>query len=175
MDSTCGLYSVINAIRLAASPYQHITKEDYEALYITLIKEIDRRWGARHVILDGMTAHQLAVLLHTSADWMARRRKPVLRWSKPYIRKKRIDATPALAAMKRHLKTGGSIITGVKLDDKDHWTIIQKITRSSLLLHDSCARKQVRLASCHIGIAPRKWEKPDFPRCATDFFRVVRK
>lgn len=140
LDSLCGLYSVINAERFI----NHSSDDDTQQLFNDLIYYLSRRRLLSKILIEGIIHTEMLVIL------------------KKVIGKKRISnveipwrgfLNPDLTAFWRSMQQfldgtpERSIILGLQ-GYHDHWTVIESITRRSILLYDSALIKRLPRHSC---------------------------
>ena len=56
LDSLCGVYAIVNAVRLALAPEDRLTRDDALALYATLTEELARLGDLHDAVTDGIEA-----------------------------------------------------------------------------------------------------------------------
>ena len=132
LDGLCGIYSIINAIRLLRGP---LPQRVSETLFKALVTVFDQRWGLKMAALEGINSHQLSYLIKTVAV-------PVfeLHYRKPFHNR---PTTPQMAQwdqLSTWINAGGCAIIGTE----EHWTVINKVTQNTLYLTDSCDMQQLR-------------------------------
>lgn len=131
LDGLCGIYSIVNIIRLLRGP---LTKETSTALFDALVTVFDSRWGLRTAALEGITSNQLSHLIKTVAV-------PVfdLHYRKPFHNRPNTPQHVQWDYLNRWVNEGGCAIIGTV----EHWTVINKITLNTLYLVDSSDMRQL--------------------------------
>lgn len=140
LDGTCGLYAIINAIRLAV----RLKVDVCDSLYMELARAADRSWGFCNVIEYGLSANEVSCLLGKARQYLERHENLKLSWRKPF-HKKPCTMSEFLHRIDAHQSQGGSVLIGITADD-EHWTVIRKVTPRSLHFFDSDGMKQVSLS-----------------------------
>ncbi len=141
LDQLCGVYCVVNAVRLAALPYRRLGYVNSTALFEVLARKLDKRGWLRAVITAGMGIRLVAKLLRWARRWLRDKHELVLEVQKPF--RKRDDPGHCLDALAAHLAQPG---TAAIVGTADHWTVVQAIGSKRLVLFDSNGRAYFRLA-----------------------------
>lgn len=154
LDYTCGLYSVVNAIKLAAKSHKGLNRYTYEELYHHLVYELDRARNLSDAIQYGMNSPQISMLLRAAKEWLLEHEKIDLRWGKPYHTSKKLYLPSILTRMREHLEEGGSVLVSIEFLS-GHWTVIRKITPSTLMMFDSAGYHRFKRSDfCLWSISP---------------------
>lgn len=132
LDGLCGIYSIINVIRLLRGP---IPRNVSETLFEALVTVFDHRWGLKLAALEGINSHQLSYLIKTVAV-------PAfdLHYRKPFHSRPDTPQAVQWSQLNTWVNTGGCAIIGTE----EHWTVINKVTLGTLHLADSCQLRQLR-------------------------------
>jgi hypothetical protein len=138
LDSTCGLYALVNSIRLAAEPFSHFSRADCWQLYHSLVNVCDHHFlgGFALVMSEGMGIRQIKTLLRHADFWLISNKQLTLTWSKPYTSRQKPDPQEYRCLLQDHLERGGSAILGIGWWE-EHWTVLHKLTDKSIMLADS--------------------------------------
>src|SRR5262249_1949827 len=73
-DGLCGLYAIVNAIRLAADPSTRISDTLAEQLFTYLIHNTSRRISLARAVTEGITTPELSWLLKKASRFLRRHR-----------------------------------------------------------------------------------------------------
>jgi hypothetical protein len=137
LEYTCGLYAIVNSIRMATLNHRRLSNAHWIELYFALTEAADEKLGGTgSIIREGLTSTELKVLLRAANRWMLAATKVKVVWRKPY----RVGETPAtreyLRTLRRHLSAGGTAILSVSTGE-EHWTCLHGMTARSFTLCDS--------------------------------------
>jgi hypothetical protein len=148
LDSFCGIYSIVNAVRFAlrSVPFNRphstprpwlLRPEEAELLFARLLVHLLRYRANARVVLDGLDAKQIEVLLTHVKKYLKTERALSLDVSRPFYRRQRVGLTGMLSCIDRHLcEPGTATIVGGNRP-WDHWTVATRVSRSRLHLLDS--------------------------------------
>ena len=133
LDSLCGLYAVINAVRKAAKDVQPIHGKDCIWLFNKLVATFDDK-AFRIAVTDGLGQREVSRLLAVTNELVQRRFKANLSyqrpfWGKPDIGLKGLRRLVAAQQQER--------ATAMLVGFSEHWSVIDSMTRSGLRLLDS--------------------------------------
>jgi hypothetical protein len=140
LDHMCGVYCVVNAVRLAALPYRRLGYVNSAALFAALAGKLDKRGRLRTVITAGTGTSLVARLLRRATRWLRDEHELALEVTKPF--RKRDDPQHCLEVLAAHLALPG---TAAIVGTADHWTVVQAIGSKRLQLFDSNGRTYLRL------------------------------
>lgn len=146
LDGLCGLYSIINAIRLLEPQLEEEAAVD---LMGTLLAALGRRRGdARSVVMGGIRPRRMRRLLKTAAQF-ARESLGVdvsaRRLSADIGRAGNLQTVQSALAVR--LATGCVAIVRLVHEDHAHWTVMRAVDGTRALLFDSDGLKELRWTS----------------------------
>jgi hypothetical protein len=141
LDHLCGVYCVVNAVRLAAAPYRRLGHVNSAALFTVLARKLDKRRWLQDVVTAGMGTRLVARLLRWAGRWLRDKHELVLEVQKPF--RKRDEPGHCLKVLATHLAEPG---TAAIVGTADHWTVVQAVGSKRLVLFDSNGRVYFRLA-----------------------------
>ena len=150
LDSLCGLYAVINALRLAHRPFGPFGRERARALFTELVELSEARWGMANVIVDGYDDDQFRTLL---ANGLKLARELTGRHYCQSFKAvggfddKRRNWLRSLERLTAHPAT--AVIVGI-WGRMDHWSVLAGVSERSLLFYDSDALKYLPLVRCSL-------------------------
>jgi hypothetical protein len=144
MDATCGLYAIVNSVRLSASCLKRLSVVECKELYQCLVHVSDQfEGGFAGVLCEGLGIREMKVLLKHADCWLLDRQEMTLEWSKPYTSRQRPDLMEYRTQLQDHLELGGTAILGLGGWWEDHWTVLHKLTAKSVMLCDSGGLKRL--------------------------------
>ena len=125
LDGLCGVYSVINALRLAVWPAHRLSRESCKDLFRLLTSELAAR-SKLHDVLTGGSRHRLvAALLREADSWLRDEYEIRLHYRRPYRAQASVRPSAIAATLARHLATGqASVIAGLT-GSIEHWTVVR--------------------------------------------------
>ena len=156
LEYTCGLYAIVNSLRMATTPHKRLSNAQWFDLYFALTEAADERLGGTgSIIREGLTSTELKVLLQAANRWVHAATGHKVVWRKPY----RAGQIPAkreyLRTLRRHLSAGGTAILSVSTGE-EHWTCLYDMTERMFILCDSDG-----LTSLPISCFKAKWAPVD--------------
>ena len=162
LDGLCGVYSVINAIRIAhARSRQHsrsfdaplIDEDEADAVFLRLLRSI-----SGHTIDDpvawGIGADRMRKLLNVANRWLERKRGLTMEIAWPFRGRRGARFETVLNRIRDHLhKDGAAVIIGSRWP-WSHWTVVRNIGKTRLVLADSDGSHYVPLRRGRSPTAP---------------------
>jgi hypothetical protein len=140
LDHLCGVYCVVNSVRLAALPYRRLGYVNSAALFAVLARKLEKRGRLRDVVTAGMGTRLVGRLLRWTKRWLRDEHDLVLEVQKPF--RKRDNPGHCLQLLATHLAQPG---TAAIVGTADHWTVARAIGNKRLVLFDSNGRVYFRL------------------------------
>ena len=151
LDGLCGIYAVINAIKLVIAPSPSITDEHWYHLFSELLAAADDAIGAVNATAGGIEARPLRKLLNCAVRHMEDEHdievtiKPLLAHkTRPHIEDvcaliKEATAIPRSAVI---ISFGGPL---------DHWTVVTRVTATTFELFDSVGLSRVHSSNLRMS------------------------
>lgn len=152
LDGLCGIYAVINAIRLALGVRANLLRQrDWQDLFVALLESVDRSVGAAHAASNGIDTQPLRYLLKAAILHLATEHDLTIR-AKPMLAR---DERPCFEELLRHIgdwvrQPGRAVVLSV-FGSLNHWTVVRRISRSSLVLFDSSGYARISLDACRMA------------------------
>ena len=156
LDSLCGVYCVINAVRLSTQKECLMRQRDFQDIFKAIIADLDEQAILSCAIKDGLGIYCLYRLLRIANQWLTDHKGWSLTFRRPWARQ---AATPELPvvyqAIKMHLSAprnstivwiGGSL---------DHWSVPRSIEGESMILFDSAGYRDVRITIGDTSASPQ--------------------
>lgn len=129
LDGYCGVYSVVNAVHYLCGP---LTSTQAEALLLKVMKFLEGSQPAVRRLSNGTILKEILKVI----DHIIIRRYPICRL-KPFHHNKNVSLDMLWSDMSAFLSAHNGIVIFC-LDGKyDHWSLVKKVTDTSLLLFDS--------------------------------------
>ena len=149
LDGLCGLYALINAIRLAT---HHHTGEFghgvWRDLLLALLGEAENVVGTATAVVYGIRTKPLYELAKRAASHMANEHGVPVTVSRSAGPKHSFDGIIAHLADLTE-KPRSAVVIELSGDIR-HWTVLRRVGKHSLELFDSSGMERVKLASCRL-------------------------
>jgi len=88
-DGLCGLYSIINAVRLIATNADGLNEDLYDLLFHGLIRHAELKYGTRRLLKNGCPQRLIRSMLRGSRRFVATRSKLTISTFRPLLGKGR--------------------------------------------------------------------------------------
>ena len=153
LDGLCGVYSVINATRLAIWPAHQLSVESCSVLFRLMTTKLAGRARLLDVLTGGSRHVLVSTLLREADGWLAEAYGIRLRYQRPYYRCKPTASPTAIAAtVAQHLAAGHvSAIVGLT-GSIEHWTVVRAVRPKTMLLFDSDDLKRLPLDPARLSV-----------------------
>ena len=148
LDGLCGLYSVINALRLAAHPYRPLNRTDAKRIFRSGVEYLDRKQWLGDAIQHGMSKGRWRRMIRylvkqiSNEDLAAHAETPSL--PKP------VSIDDVFDWIADSIEIGAPVLACFA-DYLDHYSVVVAIDDRKLRLFDSSGFKYVLRSSCGIG------------------------
>ena len=145
LDGLCGLYAIINAIRLALYPERPLAHRHARTLFRHGVRSLSRTRHLRVTVADGTSPERLRKLLDELID--ETRRLTGIRLTSIWLATDEVrNIRVLLARIKQGLRDNEPVILSLE-GVREHWTVAVAYTDTRLILFDSNATRWVRLSS----------------------------
>lgn len=165
LDNLCGLYSILNAVRLACWPTVDLNHSRARQLFAHGVKTLERNGQLRAVLQHGMTERTWARLCHEVLsrlhDVSGIKLEPAFSLSKF----KRREFDKALSIIDQHTSRSEPMLVRL-LGSYNHYTVITGVTASRLMLFDSFGYRWLSITSCELDGRWQSQRHPIVRRCA---------
>ena len=142
LDCLCGIYAVINAVNVVHGP---LRKSANRALFATCLQYLaSRRCLIARMTGDGTDGVELNQLLK-----IAQQQYP-LHCSTPFRQRRNVDFEQYWQACFEFLRKPKCIILLNLKGYHQHWTLIERMTETTLYLHDSSGLKYLNKRNCQL-------------------------
>lgn len=150
LDATCGLYSIINAIRLSMRPRNQLPQRTWRRLFADMLEEVAERHNRADLCASGMNANQMVTALRCAVEIMEQRHGVLCSYSRPLLKAGRPDWLAVVDLLRRYDEPPNtSIILG--LDGRlQHWTVLGRVTTHYVAFFDSSHYRGVRIDRCRM-------------------------
>lgn len=150
LDNLCGLYSILNAIRLASWPTLELNHFRSRPLFDHGIAYLERKGLLRATLAGGMfetTWRGLGEALIKEAqrrEWIRLTRLPLLE------KVRGADLATVVAAIDHHTRGGAPVLMALH-GGYNHYSVIVEVRDQRLILFDSSGYRWVSIDACEIG------------------------
>ncbi|WP_421521893.1 hypothetical protein [Ochrobactrum quorumnocens] len=148
LDSLCGIYALINAIRWALRNELASTKgPHWEELFRRLTNHAVKEMGHLDLPTSGLSLYAMIGLTHIGRDYVSDELNVELSLRRPFAIKKPIEADQTIESMSRHLQQTNTAALAAVYGKLNHWSVITAIDDKQAQLFDSERIKQLPITS----------------------------
>jgi hypothetical protein len=148
LDGLCGVYSVINATRLAAWPTLRLAREPCNDLFSLLTADLNDRAKLFKVLTNGSRDFVVRRLLREADSWLRDCYGIRLRHRRPYPGRS-FSRSRIAAILRRHLaEDHTSAIIGLS-GCFEHWSVVRAVKPKTIMLFDSSGMKRLPVAPAY--------------------------
>jgi hypothetical protein len=155
LDGLCGLYSVINAIRVTVYPEHKLTQSQQYRLFKHGIRFYRRRRKLAKLVRSGMTERAWDELCGELVGYSNAMLGSTIEHRPLFIGLEPLQPRAALGRVKRHIETGYPVLMELA-GTYNHYTVVVGYQLGRLHLFDSGPYKWIEQGSC--GTAAKKPE-----------------
>lgn len=155
-DGFCGVYSIINAMRLIASTSDGLGEEFCDRLFNAIIRHATLRIGLRRLVKNGTPQWLMRSFLRGSCDFVGRHRKLKPTVQRPLLQKGRLSIENVLRIMRQELAVQRCSFIVEIGGVHSHWTVIRDIGKAQVQLFDSDGLKVLNISELRMS-----YEKPN--------------
>ena len=148
LDGLCGIYALINAIRLATADQLHLSNNEWMGVFGCLLAKVDQHTGATDLMTGGIGTRRLIALTRYAIDHMANHHGIELTMSRPLIDLQRPSRRRLVAELRRLIGQPGSAVLIGLGGLLNHWTVVCSVGHRSLGLFDSSGLHPIRIDHC---------------------------
>ncbi|MCX5581202.1 hypothetical protein [Kaistia terrae] len=148
LDCLCGIYAIVNAVRLCLGPQSALDRTDWQRLFFMLAKQAHKQVGSLSVVTYGIDTRPLWILIKAAVSHMDRRNTVRLTARRPFKNEPDTDPSTVIAWLARHTaKPGTGVIIGLG-GEFDHWTTVCAVTGQYVAFYDSARFSRVLIRRC---------------------------
>lgn len=152
LDGLCGVYAVINAIRLVLGARSQLLGPcDWQDLFVVLMQSIDHSVGAARAASEGIETKPLRYLLKAAILHLAVEHNLNIRASPMLTRTERPSFAKLLPRIGNYVRQPGQAILLSVFGSLNHWTVIRRVSHNSLILFDSSGYTRIALDACRMS------------------------
>jgi len=148
LDSLCGIYALINAIRwalrneLASAKGMH-----WEELFRRLTNHAVKEMGHLDLPTSGLSLYATIGLTHIARDYVSDELHIELLFRRPFAIKKPIEADQTIESISRHLQQPNTAALAAIYGKLNHWSVITAVDDKQAQLFDSERIKHLPIMS----------------------------
>ena len=150
-DGFCGVYSVINAMRLIARNADGFGEEFCEQLFNALIRHATLKIGVKRLIKSGTPHRLMRSFLRGSCDYVSQHRKMKPCLQRPLMRQGRLSIDNVLFIMRQKLSVQPCSFIVEIGGMHSHWTVIRGISRAQVHVFDSDGLKVLNISELRMS------------------------
>ena len=148
LDSLCGVYAIVNAVRTAMLPSTRLKTYECIDLFNTLILEAEEHGALTTSVTYGVTYHLMSRLLHSARRWVEEGWGRTCTHHKPFNRRSQAPVSEVIERISAHLDAPGTAVIIGTCGRLSHFTTIRRVTTHSIILNDSYGYRYFRRRSC---------------------------
>lgn len=138
LDALCGLYSIINACRIACRSPEINKRLDGWNLFSCLVGALEERGKVSNVLLHGISIRDHNHLLKTAGRYLTRNHGLHLLIERPLGKIPKLTVNQVFAIARKHLhKPATTALLDFETEEWQHWSIITRIENRRVYLADS--------------------------------------
>jgi hypothetical protein len=136
LDGLCGIYSVINAVRLLTK----IDEDEAMELFKDIMRHIEKTKRLSHICTGGISPSDMYNILR---DVIAK--KYPIEWQRPYFRVRRPSVDVFWDRISAFIKEDSrrAVIVWMEYKDWDHWSVVKTLTANRMTFFDSAGFKVI--------------------------------
>jgi hypothetical protein len=149
-DGFCGIYAIINAMRLVLAPIAPLQTEDCEKLFGFGVRLLDKRGELAGCAQDGLDLTSWVPVAQQIAGCVERYSRFTVTVRQPFGADDRVSITDLLRTIETTLDRG-EVVSLSLLGAYDHYTVVQACSASRLRLFDSYGYAWLNIAACDVA------------------------
>jgi len=142
LDGLCGIYSVINAVRLVVGRLKE--EECFNILHQSLML-IEQKRKLSAIVVEGVSILEIAQVFRKVID-----KEYKIKRTKPFHTSPNTPLSAYWNKVMTFLNSGSNraVLLGIEDHDWDHWTVLKAATEKRFIQFDSCGAKQIIRKKC---------------------------
>lgn len=156
LDGLCGVYAIINAIRLALGEAERLFRRpDWEELFYSLLCSLDDDQRTLGAVASGIGTKPFAKLIRAAVDHMRDEHEIAVTIARLFPPGSKPKSREAIRAIK-HATANGTPVIACFSGKLNHWSVVNKVGASNMSLFDSSTHRRIRLANVRMAYEPSK-------------------
>lgn len=138
LDSLCGIYALINAIRWALQNELASAKgPHWEELFRKLTNHAVKEMGHLDLPTSGLSLYAMIGLTHVARAYVSEELNIELMFRRPFAIKKPTQADQTIESISRHLQQSSTAALAAVYGKLNHWSVITAVDDKQAQLFDS--------------------------------------
>lgn len=155
LDGLCGLYAGINAVRWALRDVgAKISIDDWQTLFTVMLAAAEDRTGAYTATAFGIGTKSLLAMLKVARQHLADEHGIAVTVRRIGKRDEPLSLPAMLARLAELAAAPQSAVILSLCGHLDHWSVLRRVTATSLELFDSYGFARVAIANCRMSTEP---------------------
>ena len=150
-DGLCGLYSIVNAMRLIAYPCDGLGEDGCDALFSRLFRHATLRYDAEALMRYGTSQSLLNHMLKAAHRYLYRRSHLKPKFSPFLLGKKKPALRELLEMMSAEFDQSRCAFIVQIAGTHCHWTVIRGVTKGHIELFDSDQLQRLRVSETTVS------------------------
>lgn len=140
LDGLCGIYALVNAVDYLCGP---LTKRKARKLFEQVLTHLESRGPLTPRCTWGTTIHEIGGVL----KYVICTQYPIKRY-KPFHKQSIVSHEVYIRTLSDFLAQPNTIVFLILYGHFNHWTLVKRITKKTLMTHDSSEIHYVLRSSC---------------------------
>lgn len=176
LDGLCGIYSIINAVRLVLGQKgKTLSSDDWQSLFAALLYATDDSVGAASVASCGIDTKPFRKVLKSAVRHLREEHDIRIATRSLLPRHQRPNFPEFLGILRDTVAEPHQAVIVTVDGFLSHWTVVRAVTETSLLLFDSGGFDRITIANCRMTYeAKRRSREYLFPSRAAFLVRLNR-
>ncbi|MDB5683928.1 MAG: hypothetical protein JWM75_1626 [Sphingomonas bacterium] len=149
-DGLCGLYAIINALRLVVEPHRSLTTADTAALFAAGVAHLDEEGLLASCVCEGLDVKPWSKLAEHLVARCSALTGLALRIQRPFATARSRKPKVAFSLIEKILQQQTPILVSLE-GAYNHYSIISGYTPTSLKLFDSLGYQRLRRSTCNFA------------------------
>ena len=155
LDGLCGLYAVVNALRLATAG-ERLTKYTWRLIFAALAVATDNQVGVANALTWGIDRNRLIKILKEANITIAEETGLQISVRRPLRRHSKIGLADLLGELQELLAQPRAALLIALSGAVEHWTVLHSVEPERLVLWDSGGMQWISLGRCRMGYEPTR-------------------
>ena len=155
LDGLCGVYAIVNAVRLIADAQSRLTLAMSQDLFGTLIDILADDGKLQKAMTDGVPPKRLRKLAAAACEWVDSELGLSTAVDRPFAGHRSLIFAEAATDMRAEF-AGGQARAAYIIGTVDHWTVIRSVSASQVRLFDSAGMGHWTMARCRFRREPAR-------------------
>ena len=156
LDGLCGIYAIINAVRLATADRLALSHDHWTGMFTCLVGEAEKTLNLTGLVATGLGTRQVMKLARYAAE-LVTAYGIGLTVNRPLLRSPVLPIDGLIEQLRHLLEYPGSAVLigiGGKLD---HWSVLSSVSGHYLNLFDSGGFQRIRIDNCRTS--HKRWRQ----------------